>query len=197
MVKVNPESRNGPGRVAPTIRSVSGSPRHDSRFYPATKAAIRIQETQNPPSGPTYPMKPSHELYGELLLATGKAEKARAQFETSLTRTPNRTASLLGLARAAAALGDEDAANRAYATLQTFLTEADSDVAFLDEVRSHAMATTGMQQLSGNLTSHGGGVSSRPRSVYATRHDQADQAASRLYWPPPRPHTPTANATIA
>ena len=110
------------------------------------KAATKIEETQDPPSGPTYPMKPSHELYGELLLATGKAEKARAQFETSLTRTPNRTASLLGLARAAAALGDEDAANRAYATLQTFLTEADSDVAFLDEVRSHAMATTDMQQ---------------------------------------------------
>ena len=110
------------------------------------KAATKIEETQDPPSGPTYPMKPSHELYGELLLAAGKAEKARAQFETSLTRTPNRTASLLGLARAATALGDEDAANRAYATLQTFLTEADSDVAFLDEVRSHAMATTDMQQ---------------------------------------------------
>ena len=110
------------------------------------KAATKIEETQDPPSGPTYPMKPSHELYGELLLAAGKAEKARAQFETSLTRTPNRTASLLGLARAATALGDEDAANRAYATLQTFLTEADSDVAFLDEVRSHAVATTDMQQ---------------------------------------------------
>ena len=110
------------------------------------KAATRIEEAQDPPSGPTYPMKPSHELYGELLLAAGKAEKARTQFETSLTRTPNRTASLLGLARAATALGDEDAANRAYATLQTFLTEADSDVAFLDEVRSHAMATTDMQQ---------------------------------------------------
>jgi tetratricopeptide (TPR) repeat protein len=110
------------------------------------KAATKIEETQDPPSGPTYPMKPSHELYGELLLAAGKAEKARTQFETSLTRTPNRTASLLGLARAASALGDEDAANRAYATLQTFLTEADSDVAFLDEVRSHATAATDMQQ---------------------------------------------------
>lgn len=108
--------------------------------------ATDIEETQDPPSGPTYPMKPSHELRGELLLAAGKAEKARAQFETSLTRTPNRTASLLGLARAATALGDEDAANRAYATLQTFLTEADGDVSFLDEVRSHAMATTDMQQ---------------------------------------------------
>ena len=109
-------------------------------------AATKIEETQGPPSGPTYPMKPSHELRGELLLAAGKAEKARKLFETSLTRTPNRTASLLGLARAADALGDTQAANRAYATLQTFLTEADSDVSFLDEVRSHATATTDQQQ---------------------------------------------------
>ena len=108
--------------------------------------ATDIEENQGPPSGPTYPMKPSHELRGELLLAAGKAEKARKQFETSLTRTPNRTASLLGLARAATALGDTATANRAYATLQTFLTEADSDVAFLDEVRSHATATTDQQQ---------------------------------------------------
>jgi tetratricopeptide (TPR) repeat protein len=107
--------------------------------------ATDIEENQGPPSGPTYPMKPSHELRGELLLAAGKAEKARKQFETSLTRTPNRTASLLGLARAATALGDTATANRAYATLQTFLTEADSDVAFLDEVRSHATATTDQQ----------------------------------------------------
>ena len=77
---------------------------------------------------------------------TGKSEKARARFETSLTRPPNRTASLLGLARAATDLGDTATANRAYATLQTFLTEADSDVSFLDEVRSHATATTDQQQ---------------------------------------------------
>ena len=95
-------------------------------------AATAIEENQGPPSGPTYPMTPSHELRGELLLAAGKAEEAHAQLETSLTRTANRTASLLGLARAATALGDMNAANRAYATLQTFLTEADSDVAFLE-----------------------------------------------------------------
>ncbi len=108
--------------------------------------AAGIEETQDPPSGPTYPMKPSHELYGEILLAAGKAEKARAQFEESLTRTPNRTASLLGLARAADALGDADAADRAYSTLATFLVEADKDVAFLDEVRSRQTATTDLQQ---------------------------------------------------
>ena len=107
--------------------------------------ATEIEETQDPPSGPTYPMKPSHELRGELLLAAGKTEKARAQFEMSLTRTPNRTASLLGLARAATALGDTEAADRAWATLATFLTEADAEVPYLDEVRSHTAATTDQQ----------------------------------------------------
>ena len=110
------------------------------------KKASTIEETQDPPSGPTYPMKPSHELYGEILLNAGEAEKARKVFETSMTRTPNRTASLLGLARAATALGDDAAAARAYATLATFLTEADSDVPFLDEVLNHSAATTDAAQ---------------------------------------------------
>ena len=110
----------------------------------AAKAA-EIEETQDPPSGPTYPMKPSHELYGEILLAAGKAEEARAQFEESMSRTPNRTASLLGLARAATALGDDAAAGRAYSTLATFLNEADAGVPFLHEVRSHTTATTDLQ----------------------------------------------------
>ena len=110
------------------------------------KAATRIEETQDPPSGPTYPMKPLPRALRRTPARRRQGEKARAQFETSLTRTPNRTASLLGLARAATALGDQDAANRAYATLQTFLTEADGDVPYLEEVRSHATATTDMQQ---------------------------------------------------
>ncbi len=117
----------------------------ESAIAHAAKAAD-IEETQDPPSGPTYPMKPSHELYGEILLAAGKAEEARAQFEESMARTPNRTASLLGLARAATALGDADAAARAYSTLATFLTAADDAVPFLDEVRSHTTATTDLQE---------------------------------------------------
>ena len=92
-------------------------------------------------------MKPSHELYGELLLAAGKAERGPAP--SSRPASPGRRTGrprCSGLARAATALGDQDAANRAYATLQTFLTEADGDVPYLEEVRSHATATTDMQQ---------------------------------------------------
>lgn len=128
------------------VKALAASVRGDagSALEHAAKATA-IEERQDPPSGPTYPMKPSHELRGELLLAAGKPEEAKAQFETSLTRTPNRTASLLGLARASAALGDEAGASRAYATLETFLTEAESDVPFLAEVRSNARTTTDQQ----------------------------------------------------
>ena len=128
------------------VKALAASVRGDteSALKHAEKATA-IEERQDPPSGPTYPMKPSHELRGELLLAAGKAEEAKAQFATSLTRTPNRTASLLGLARASAALGDDAGASRAYATLETFLTEAESDVPFLAEVRSNARTTTDQQ----------------------------------------------------
>jgi hypothetical protein len=41
------------------------------------------------------------------LLGLGRAKEARAAFETGLSRTPGRTTSLLGLMRAAIAMGDQ------------------------------------------------------------------------------------------
>jgi len=56
--------------------------------------------------GPPAIDKPSRELLGELLLSQGKPAEARAAFEQALTRTPERTASLRGLMRAAVESGD-------------------------------------------------------------------------------------------
>lgn len=67
------------------------------------KRAAAIEETLGAPSGPPDVLKPSHELYGELLLAAGKAEEAAEQFRVSLQRMPNRAASLAGLRTAAQA----------------------------------------------------------------------------------------------
>ncbi|HEY7671686.1 MAG TPA: tetratricopeptide repeat protein, partial [Gammaproteobacteria bacterium] len=90
----------------------------------APEAAIRlardaaeIERTMSPPSGPPDPIKPAHELYGEVLLAAHRPTEAVAAFEQALLRTPKRTPSLLGLARAAAAAGDAAAARRAYTEL--------------------------------------------------------------------------------
>jgi tetratricopeptide (TPR) repeat protein len=103
--------------------------------------AASIEETLDPPSGPVFPLKPSHELYGESLAAAGRHQAAAKEFQTSLQRTPNRTLSLLGLARSAAAVGDSETAARSYQTLQKFLSDADPDVSFLAEVRGYQQST--------------------------------------------------------
>jgi tetratricopeptide (TPR) repeat protein len=66
------------------------------------KEAMAIELTLDAPSGPTEPIKPSFELYGELLLDQGRMKDAAAQFEQSLARTPNRRLSVQGLQRATA-----------------------------------------------------------------------------------------------
>lgn len=76
--------------------------------------AAEIERTMAAPSGPPDPIKPAHELYGEILLAAKRPAEAITAFEQSLLRTPKRTPSLLGLARAAVAAGDATTARRAY-----------------------------------------------------------------------------------
>ncbi len=71
--------------------------------------------------GPPAVIKPSHELLGEVLLDLGHHEDAVAAFEAALERSPRRTASLAGLAHAAAAAGDEETAAEARATLHSIL----------------------------------------------------------------------------
>lgn len=78
---------------------------------------VDIAETMRPPNGTPNPIKPVHELYGEALLAANRPDQAAEQFATSLGRTPNRPLSLLGLARAYAAIGDDEAAKKQYEKL--------------------------------------------------------------------------------
>ena len=48
-------------------------------------------------AGPVFPVKPSHELLGEVLLSLGNRDEARREFALALKRTPNRALSLAGL----------------------------------------------------------------------------------------------------
>jgi len=66
------------------------------------KEATAIEATMDAPSGPPEPIKPSFELYGQLLGAQGRAKEAAAQFEQSLVRMPNRRLSVMGLSKTAA-----------------------------------------------------------------------------------------------
>jgi tetratricopeptide (TPR) repeat protein len=101
------------------------------------REAADLEGTMPPPSGPPSPLKPAHELYGEVLLEAGRAEEASRQFEASLLRTPNRAASLLGAARAAARMGDGETARQRYAALAEVWRQADSDLPALAEVRAY------------------------------------------------------------
>jgi hypothetical protein len=73
------------------------------------KEAVDIEATAGAPSGPPEPMKPSLELYGDVLLAAGRAKDAAAAYEQQLLLTPRRTPSVKGLARASAAGGTDTA----------------------------------------------------------------------------------------
>ncbi|MFN2445255.1 MAG: tetratricopeptide repeat protein [Vicinamibacterales bacterium] len=72
--------------------------------------AVGIEESMRPPNGAADPVKPSHELLGEVLLANGKAAEAAKAFDTCLLRMPNRARSLIGAARAHAAAGNKEKA---------------------------------------------------------------------------------------
>ena len=74
--------------------------------------AVETVEALAPPRGAASPIKPEHELYGEILAGFGAHEDAAAMFETSLMRMPNRPHSLLGLARASVETGDFERATR-------------------------------------------------------------------------------------
>jgi predicted Zn-dependent protease len=79
--------------------------------------AQAIVEAGAPPQGAASPVKPVHELYGEILLDLDRPADAIEKFETSLLRMPDRPRSLLGLARAYAETGDRDMAAEVYEKL--------------------------------------------------------------------------------
>ncbi len=99
------------------------------------QAAVALEGELPPPMGPPRPLQPASELFGEILLERGRPHEAATEFERALERWPNRSRSVLGLARAAAALGDRDAARRHYRRLLDNWRHADPDLPELEEAR--------------------------------------------------------------
>ena len=104
-------------------------------------AVLRMQEAVvldrdlPPPLGPPRPVKPASELFGEILLELGRPGEAAAEFERALRRWPNRSPSVLGLARASAALGDRESARRHYRRFLANWRNADPGLPELKEAR--------------------------------------------------------------
>ncbi|HEX2267966.1 MAG TPA: tetratricopeptide repeat protein [Pyrinomonadaceae bacterium] len=101
------------------------------------KKATALEEEMGAPYGPPTLVKPSHELFGEILLRAGQPKEAVEKFQAALLRQPNRARSLLGLARASAQSGDRGAAVAAYTKLLDQWKEADADLAELSEARAY------------------------------------------------------------
>ena len=102
--------------VAASIRAAQGDADGAVRLM---DEALEIVAGIRPPNGAADPVKPAYELYGEILLETGRPAEAVAMFETSLLRMPNRPRSRLGLARALEQTGDEAGAAEQYRQLST------------------------------------------------------------------------------
>jgi len=100
------------------------------------KRATTLEEAMPPPSGPPGLVKPSHELFGELLLRAGKPAEAAEQFRAAMLRQPNRARSLLGAARAAAQSGDRQGAASFYGKLLAQWKQADEDLPELREAHA-------------------------------------------------------------
>ncbi len=94
--------------------------RREAQALTLLREAVQIEDSMRSPNGAADPVKPSHELLGEVLLQLGKPAEAAAAFDRCLARMPNRARSLYGSARAYAAAGQKDTAEERYRTLKSF-----------------------------------------------------------------------------
>ena len=90
--------------------------------------AVRIEDSIYALSQPPYPPIPAHELYGIMLLGMNRPAQARHQFTASLKRTPGRPRAILGLARSAQLLGDNQTAAAEYKDFIEIWKNADQNL---------------------------------------------------------------------
>lgn len=98
--------------------------------------AVALERELPPPLGPPRPIKPARELFGEILLELQRPREAAAEFEHALARWPNRSLSVLGIARARAASGDRESAAAHYRRFLLNWSGADPELPELKEARS-------------------------------------------------------------
>jgi len=105
-------------------------------------AAVAIEDAIDSLPQPPYPVIPAHELYGSMLMEMNKPAEARQQFEEALRRTPGRPKAIVGIARAASAIGDIATARAQYLRLIEMWKSADQDRPELLEARRFLQSAT-------------------------------------------------------
>ena len=105
------------------------------------RSTAELEESLPFAYGPPMSGKPPRELIAEILAAAGRHAEAVTEFERALDRTPNRSRSMLGLARAADASGQTERAAEAYAILAELWRDAEPGLAGRDEVERRVRET--------------------------------------------------------
>jgi tetratricopeptide (TPR) repeat protein len=109
--------------------------RREEALVLARQAAV-VEDSLSFEFGPPIPVKPAHELVGEMLMDVRRPKEAIPEFEAALKRAPKRALSLLGLGRAALAARDQVTARSAFGELQKIWGRADKTLPELKEVNS-------------------------------------------------------------
>jgi tetratricopeptide (TPR) repeat protein len=113
--------------------------KHEEDGLAAIREAAQRYDSMAFDFGPPVPFKPPREVLGERLLQLGKPAQAVAEFEAALRTAPNRSLTLLGLARAQAAAHDAKAAAATYRKLLANWHAADADLPALAEARARSV----------------------------------------------------------
>jgi Tfp pilus assembly protein PilF len=109
--------------------------KRDDALAAMSLAADAEDKTEKHPVTPGVP-KPARELYGVMLLESGKPGEALAAFEATLKKEPNRLAATVGAAKAAEKAGDNAKAQEYYKKVVAIAGDADKSRAEVSDARA-------------------------------------------------------------
>jgi hypothetical protein len=109
--------------------------KRDDALTAMSAAADAEDKTEKHPVTPGVP-KPARELYGVMLLESGKPDEALAAFEATLKKEPNRLGATVGAAKAAEKAGDNAKAQEYYRQVVTIAGDADKSRTEVSEARA-------------------------------------------------------------
>ena len=98
------------------------------------RQAAAVEDDLSFEFGPPLPVKPGHELVGDLLMDVRRPGEAVVAYESALKRYPGRALALLGLYRAANASRQPQKAQQAAADLRKIWQRADKTLPELREI---------------------------------------------------------------
>jgi tetratricopeptide (TPR) repeat protein len=109
--------------------------KRDDALDAMSAAADAEDKTEKHPVTPGVP-KPARELYGVMLLESGKPKEALAAFEATLKKEPNRLGAYVGAAKAAEKAGDNAKAQEYYKKVITIAGDADKSRTDVSDARA-------------------------------------------------------------